>query len=243
MMTIIPAIDIIGGKCVRLSQGDFNRQTAYCDDPLEMAQSFEDAGLERLHLVDLDGAKTGQVTNLAVLERIAKFTGLKIDFSGGIKRQGEIEQILDAGATWISIGSMAVKDPETFKSWLAHFGADKIMLGADVRDEQIVIQGWQKQTGLPVLDFIQQYYDLGLRQVFCTDIMLDGMLQGASVPLYRKIMERFPELFLIASGGVSTLADIEALEQAGCQGAIIGKAIYEGRIALEALKQRISKHN
>ena len=243
MITIIPALDIIGGKCVRLSQGDFNRKTSYLVDPLEMAQRFEDAGLERLHLVDLDGAKTGQVVNLAVLDKIAKHTNLKVDFSGGIKTKEEIQTILNVGATWVSIGSMAVKEPDIFKSWLNHFGPEKMMLGADVKEEQVVIQGWQQQTDLNVLNFIQPYYKLGLRQVFCTDIMLDGMLQGPSLQLYQKILEHCPGLFLIASGGVSTLADIDRLEEAGCKGVIIGKAIYEGRISLEALMQRMLKNN
>jgi phosphoribosylformimino-5-aminoimidazole carboxamide ribotide isomerase len=242
MITIIPAIDIIGGQCVRLSQGDFNQQTKYHDDPLEVARSFEAAGLERLHLVDLDGAKNGKVINQAVLEKIVRETKLKVDFSGGIKTREEIAQILATGASWVSIGSMAAKDPATFLSWLNEFGPDKLMLGADVKGEQIVIRGWQEQTTWNVFDFIGQYYTRGLRQVFCTDITLDGMLQGPAVALYRKIMDRFPDLCLIASGGVASLEDIDKLEQAGCKAVITGKAIYEGRISLEelALRNRIS---
>lgn len=238
MITIIPAVDIIGGQCVRLSQGDFEQQTKYDDDPLAIARSFEAAGLERLHLVDLDGAKTGQVVNRAVLEKITRETKLKVDFSGGIKTRQEIEALLETGASWISIGSMAAKEPATFLSWLDEFGPDKLMLGADVKEESILIRGWQEQTSWHVFDFIGQYYSRGLRQVFCTDITLDGMLQGPSITLYRKIMDRFPDLYLIASGGVANLEDIDRLEQTGCKGVIIGKAIYEGRISLEDLARR-----
>lgn len=238
MITIIPAVDIIGGQCVRLSQGDFEQQTKYDDDPVAIARSFEAAGLERLHLVDLDGAKTGQVVNRAVLEKITRETKLKVDFSGGIKTRQEIEALLETGASWISIGSMAAKEPATFLTWLDEFGPDKLMLGADVKEERILIRGWQEQTSWHVFDFIGQYYSRGLRQVFCTDITLDGMLQGPAITLYRKIMDRFPDLYLIASGGVANLEDIDRLEQTGCKGVIIGKAIYEGRISLEDLARR-----
>lgn len=238
MITIIPAIDVIGGQCVRLAQGDFEQQTKYHDAPLDVARGFEAAGLERLHLVDLDGAKSGKVVNMAVLEKIARETKLKVDFSGGITTREEIAQILETGASWVSIGSMAAKDPATFLSWLDEFGPDKLMLGADVKEERILIRGWQEETTWNVFDFIGQYYTLGLRQVFCTDITLDGMLQGPAVALYRKIMDRFPDLYLIASGGVANLEDISQLEQAGCKGVITGKAIYEGRISLEALARR-----
>ena len=239
MIAIIPARDLIGGKCVRLAQGDFNRSTAYGADPLEMAKRFEDAGLNRLHLVDLDGARTGQVVNLAVLERIATQTHLQIDFSGGIKGIADVREALDAGATWVSIGSMAVKTPAIFKACLATFGAARIMLGADVKDGgRVAVHGWLEQTENLVYDIIAEYYPLGLQQVFCTDITRDGMLQGPSVALYRDMVNRFPGLEVIASGGVSRIEDITALEEAGCKAVIIGKAIYEGRISLEQLALR-----
>lgn len=236
MITIIPAIDLIEGRCVRLSQGDFNRRTAYGGDPLEMAKRFEDAGLKRLHLVDLDGARTGQVVNLGVLERIAAGTGLQIDFSGGIKGVANVKEVLDAGATWVSVGSMAVKNPAVFKACLATFGPGRMILGADVKEEgRVAVNGWLEQTETSVYDVIQQYYDLGLKQVFCTDITRDGMLQGPSVALYRDMVDRYPGLDIIASGGVSSLEDVAALDATGCKGVIIGKAIYEGKIGLDEL--------
>lgn len=243
MIDIIPAIDLLNGRCVRLVQGDFARQTIYEDDPATVALRFEDAGLSRLHLVDLDGARTGSITQLKVLERIASKTALRIDFSGGIKTAEEIRMVLDAGASWVSIGSMAVKEPQRCAEWLTTF-AGKIMLGADVRANGLIaIHGWQQATERNVFDLVQQYYDLGLQQVFCTDISRDGMLQGPAVSLYRQMIQRFPRLDVIASGGVSTLEDINALEAAGCKGVITGKAIYEGKISLAALSSYTSKND
>lgn len=236
MIEIIPAIDLIEGKCVRLSQGDFARRKIYNENPLEATKEFEAVGLKRLHIVDLDGAKRGKVTNLKVLETIASQTNLTIDFGGGIKTDQDIEAVFGAGAEMASIGSVAVKEPEKFFGWLEKYGGEKILLGADVRDGNLAINGWQTETDLEILLFLQNYFERGVRQAFCTDISKDGLLGGAANELYARILSRLPELKLIASGGVSCLEDILELEEIGCAGVIVGKAIYEGKIKLEELR-------
>lgn len=235
-MDIIPAIDLIDGKCVRLTQGDYNMKTIYNENPLEVAKQFEDIGIKRLHLVDLDGAKKGEIVNIKVLETIASNTGLTIDFGGGIKSEESLQSVFNAGANLATIGSLAVKEPEVFFSWIETYGAGKIMLGADVSQNKIAIGGWLKTTDIDVLDFIKVNYHKGIKNVFCTDISKDGMLQGPSLDLYMSIMKEIPELKIIASGGVSNMKDIIALEKIGCGGAIVGKAIYEGRITMDELK-------
>lgn len=236
MIEIIPAIDLIDGKCVRLSQGDFAQKTVYSDNPLEMAKEFETAGLSRLHIVDLDGAKNGKVLNLKVLETIASGTRLTIDFGGGIKTDDDIESVFDAGAKMASIGSVAVKNADKFFEWLEKYGGDKILLGADVKNEKIAINGWQTATEAEIIPFLKDYAAKGVTQTFVTDIAKDGLLQGSSTELYRKILRESPELKLIASGGVSRIEDIRELDRIGCAGVIVGKAIYEGRISLQELK-------
>ena len=239
MIEIIPAIDLSGGKCVRLSQGDFSKTTIYENDPVAMARQFEAAGLKRLHIVDLDGARTGCMQHLAVLERIAANTSMLIDFGGGIQQTADVRMVLGAGAAMVSIGSLSYAQPFRVLHWMDQFGADKILLGADVRDHCIATRGWQQQTSLQVYNYIQAYREQGLRRFFCTDVHKDGMLAGPATSLYHNILERFPEVQLIASGGVSAMADIEALNAIGCAGVIVGKALYEHRISLEAIK----KHN
>jgi len=236
-MTIIPAIDIIDGKCVRLTKGDYNQMTIYNEDPLEVALQFEGAGLQRLHLVDLDGARTGEVKNWKVLEKIAGKTGLVIDFSGGISTQKSLEIAFDSGAAFAAVGSIAVKDEFTFSGWLMAFGADKFMIGADVKNEMIVIKGWTENTSLTVSELIGNYKTKGVKQFFCTDVSKDGLLQGPATDLYKKIMNEHPSVDLIASGGITTVKDLEELREAGCHGAIIGKALYENRISLNDLKK------
>jgi len=236
-MTIIPAIDIIDGKCVRLTKGDYSQKTIYNEDPLEVAMQFEDAGLQRLHLVDLDGAKAGEVKNWKVLEKIATKTKLVIDFSGGISTQQSLEITFNSGAAYAAIGSIAVKDEFTFTGWLLAFGADRFIIGADVKDETIVIKGWTETTTINLFDFIGNYKLKGVKQFFCTDVNKDGLLQGPATDLYKKIMNEHPSIDLIASGGVTTVKDIEQLREAGCSGAIIGKAIYENKITLSELKR------
>ncbi|MGN6293818.1 MAG: 1-(5-phosphoribosyl)-5-[(5-phosphoribosylamino)methylideneamino]imidazole-4-carboxamide isomerase [Chitinophagaceae bacterium] len=236
-MQIIPAIDIIDGKCVRLTQGDYNQQTTYHEQPLEVAKQFEAAGLRRLHLVDLDGARQKAVKNWKVLEAIAANTSLEIDFGGGINSQEDVQLVFDSGARWATVGSIAVKNEAELEKWLLHFGAEKFMLGADVKEKKIAIHGWMETTAVSVFDFIEQYSRKGIRQLFCTDVSKDGKLEGPSTVLYKEILERFPSLWFIASGGVSSLDDLYRLKEIGCRGAIVGKAIYENRISLEELKQ------
>ncbi len=236
-MTIIPAIDIIDGKCVRLTKGDYDQQKIYNENPLEVALQFEDAGLKRLHLVDLDGAKAGKVKNWKVLEKIATKTKLVVDFSGGISSEESVIITFNSGAAYASIGSIAVKDEFTFTGWLLAFGADKFIIGADVKDEIILVKGWTEKTSINVFDLIGKYKLKGVKQFFCTDVNKDGLLQGPSTNLYKKIMNEHPSIDLIASGGITTIKDIEELREAGCSGAIIGKAIYENRISLNELKR------
>ncbi len=242
-MEIIPAIDIIDGKCVRLIHGDFSQKKIYNEHPLEVAKEFEDAGMTRLHLVDLDGAKAGTVRNWKVLELIAGNTALIIDFGGGIKSSVDLQVIFDAGAAMATIGSMAVKEENTFTSWIHQYGADKFFLGADVRDEKITISGWTERTDIHIDDFIQQYMDKGLNKIFCTDVSKDGALAGPSLELYEHIIEKFPELHFVASGGVASIEDVKLLQEAGCRGVIIGKAIYEGKISLAELHDIQQKGN
>ncbi len=234
-MEIIPAIDIIDGKCVRLTQGDYAKKTIYSENPLEIAKQFEDIGIKRLHLVDLDGARKGSVVNLAVLEKIASATELIIDFGGGIKTEETLTSVFNAGATLAVIGSAAVKQPETFYNWVQKYGAGKFFVGADVKNEKIAVHGWLEETDISVFDFIADNIKQGVKNIFCTDIAKDGMLQGPAIDLYKKIMEKTPEINLIASGGVSSIKDLETLKNNGCFGAIVGKAIYEGKISLNEL--------
>lgn len=234
-MDIIPAIDLIDGKCVRLSQGDYDRKIVYNENPLEVAKMFEDHGITRLHLVDLDGAKAHHIVNHKVLETIATKTKLIIDFGGGLKTDDDLRIAFECGAQMITGGSIAVKSPEVFESWISKFGALKIILGADVKDEKIAVTGWTEDTDLQLLPFLENYTAKGITKVICTDIAKDGMLQGASVELYKKILQAFPKMYLVASGGVSNIQDLELLAEAGLPAVIFGKAIYEGRIALKDL--------
>jgi phosphoribosylformimino-5-aminoimidazole carboxamide ribotide isomerase len=230
MFTLIPAIDLIDGRCVRLEQGDYTREKKYADDPLLVAQQFEAVGLKRLHLVDLDGARAGHVKNLAVLERIATNTKLIIDFGGGVKSEDEVQAVLDAGAKWIAVGSIAVKEPERFHKWIARWSADRFFIGADVRDGKLAVTGWTEQTTISAIDFIQKWQKAGVHQFFCTDISRDGLLQGPALDFYKALLLSCSGLRLTASGGVSTVADLHALREIGCEAAIVGKALYENRI-------------
>ena len=234
-MIIIPAIDIIGGKCVRLTNGDYGLQKIYNDNPVEVAKQFEDAGITRLHMVDLDGAKAGNIINLKVLEAVASSTKLVIDFGGGIKKINDIESVFNAGAAIATIGSLAVKHPEILEEWLMEFGAGRFLIGADVLDEKIKIGGWLEDGGINVFDFIGKMISLGVTHIFCTDISKDGAMQGPSFELYKRIIAEHPEINLIASGGVTSISDLEQLKEIGCNAAIVGKAIYEGQVTLEEL--------
>ena len=235
MIEIIPAMDIIGGRCVRLRQGAFDQKTVYDSDPLVLAQRFEQAGIRRLHLVDLDGARAGAPVHLELLQRLAENTSLRIDFSGGLRRDEDADAAFEAGASFLGIGSLAVKDPEKLDAWVRRYGGARIIVGADVLDGHLAIQGWLEQTAIALDTFLETLGGLGITQVFCTDIAQDGMLAGPAFELYQGILQRFPELQLIGSGGVRDLQDIQALEALGCSGVIVGKAIYEGRIALSDL--------
>jgi len=235
-MEIIPAIDIIEGKCVRLTQGDYEQKKIYNEHPLEIAKQFEDVGLKRLHLVDLDGAKAGAVRNWKVLETLASKTSLIIDFGGGIKKEEDVKIVFNSGAALATVGSLAVKNEEEFVKWLLLFGTDKFLLGADVKEEKIAVSGWLEKTDIWIYDFIQKYIEHGVQQIFCTDVSKDGKLEGPSIDLYKNIINKFPELHFIASGGVSSHKDLEELKKIGCKGAIVGKAIYENRISLTDLK-------
>ncbi|MER3470395.1 MAG: 1-(5-phosphoribosyl)-5-[(5-phosphoribosylamino)methylideneamino]imidazole-4-carboxamide isomerase [Chitinophagaceae bacterium] len=234
-MEIIPAIDIIDSKCVRLTHGDYSQKTVYKEQPLEVAKQFENAGIKRLHLVDLDGAKAGTVKNWKVLEMIASKTSLIIDFGGGLKKEEDVQIVFNSGAALATVGSIAVKDEARFTEWLAMFGVNKFLLGADVKKEKITVGGWLEETDIWVYDFIENYVQKGLTQIFCTDVSKDGALEGPSTELYRNIVQKFSKLHFIASGGVSSMDDIYGLQEIGCKGVIIGKAIYEGRIKLSEL--------
>ena len=235
-MRIIPAIDIIEGKCVRLSKGDYNTKKIYHENPLEIAKEFEDNGIEYLHLVDLDGAKSQHIINYKVLERICTKTNLKVDFGGGLKSDEDVKIAFESGANQITGGSIAVKQRSIFKEWLKKYGTDKIILGADYKDRKIATSGWLETSKLDVVDFIKQYEQEGVKYVISTDIAKDGMLLGTSNQLYKEIMNT-SNVKLIASGGVSNIEDLIQLKKIGCEGAIIGKAFYEGKIILSQLKE------
>ena len=240
MIEIIPAIDIIDGKCVRLSQGDFATKKIYNEHPLEIAKQFEAAGIRRLHIVDLDGAKTGEIVNIAVLKAVTSQTDLQVDYGGGIKTDADIEAVFNAGAAFACIGSIAVKQPEVLLKWISTIGADKIILGADVKDKKIAINGWQQETETGIINFIQQYQKEGISNILCTDIAKDGMLQGTAIDLYKQIIENCIGIELIASGGVACMQDIMELEAIGCKSVVIGKALYEGKISLKELEKYIA---
>lgn len=237
MIEIIPAIDLIDGKCVRLSQGDYSQKTIYNEHPLEVAKMFADAGIKRLHLVDLDGAKAHHIVNHKVLQTIATKTNLIIDFGGGLKSDDDLRIAFECGASMITGGSIAVKNAAIFSSWIEKYGAEKIILGADVKDEKIAVSGWLETTSIDLLPFVKNYYQKGINKVICTDISKDGMLQGPAVELYKKILSQQPDLYLIASGGVSSVNDIEILMENNIPAVITGKAIYEGKIKLTELKK------
>ncbi|MDB9778787.1 1-(5-phosphoribosyl)-5-[(5-phosphoribosylamino)methylideneamino]imidazole-4-carboxamide isomerase [Flavobacteriaceae bacterium] len=238
-MRIIPAIDLIDGKCVRLSKGDYATQKTYNEHPLEVAKEFEAHGIEYLHLVDLDGAKSKHIVNHRVLEDIASKTSLKIDFGGGLKSDEDLKIAFESGAHQITGGSIAVKEPKTFEQWITAYGSDKIILGADVQGDRIATNGWLETSEHRLVDFIKDYHAKGIHYVICTDISKDGMLQGPSFDVYRDLLEQQPEIKLIASGGISTFDELPKLAEMGCEGTIIGKAIYENRIALKELENFI----
>lgn len=233
---IIPAIDMIGGKCVRLSKGEYNTKKVYNENPLEVAKMFEDNGIRRLHLVDLDGAKAGTIINHKTLEQIATHTNLVIDFGGGLKKTSDLEVAFSSGAQMVTGGSIAVKNPDEFERWIERYGTEKIILGADAKDGKIAVTGWLEDTKEELLPFVESYYDKGIRKVICTDISRDGMLQGPAVDLYRSMLDQIPDLWLVASGGVSCIDDVYQLEAAGVPAVIIGKAIYENRISMHELR-------
>ena len=237
-MRIISAIDIIDGKCVRLSKGDYSTQKTYNENPLEVAKAYEDHGIEYLHLVDLDGAKSKHIVNHKVLESLANKTNLKIDFGGGLKSDEDLRIAFESGAKQITGGSIAVKDPDTFTAWIEHYGAEKIILGADVKGEYIATDGWLETSDQSLFDFLAHYQTKGIQHTICTDISKDGMLQGPSFDLYKKILSE-TEVKLIASGGISQFDELPRLAEMGCEGTIIGKAIYENRISLKQLEQFI----
>lgn len=235
MIQLIPAIDIIDGKCVRLSQGDYAKKTVYNDNPLEVAKQFADNGIKRLHLVDLDGAKAQHIVNYKVLNSIATHTSLEIDFGGGLKTDDDLRIAFDNGASMVTGGSIAVKSPAIFSSWITSYGNEKIILGADVHNKKIAVTGWTENTDIDLFQFLAEYQEKGITKVICTDIAKDGMLQGTSIELYQEVMKKFPTLFLIASGGVSSMRDIELLDEARIPAVIFGKAIYEGKISLKEI--------
>lgn len=236
MIEIIPAIDIIEGKCVRLSKGDYDSKKVYNENPVEVAKEFEANGIRRLHVVDLDGAKSHHIVNYRILEKIATQTSLVIDFGGGIKSDEDLDIAFSSGAQMITGGSIAVKEPELFSEWISKYGSDKIILGADVKDKKIAVGGWKEGTDVELMPFLDQYIKKGIKKVICTDIECDGMLQGPSTDLYKEILAEFPSLYLIASGGVSCIDDIIKLEEAKVPAVIFGKALYEGKIQLKDLK-------
>lgn len=235
MIELIPAIDIIDGKCVRLSQGDYNTKKVYGECPADMAKRFEDVGIKRLHVVDLDGAKASHIVNYKALESIASKTNLIIDFGGGLKTDDDLRIAFESGASMVTGGSIAVKNPNVFEGWLKKYGGDKIILGADVKERKIAVSGWIENTDVDLFEFLKDYISKGVSKVICTDIAKDGMLKGPSIKLYKDILKEHPTLHLIASGGVSSMADIEALDEAGVPAVIFGKAIYEGKIKLNEL--------
>ena len=237
MIELIPAIDIIDGKCVRLSQGDYNTRKVYNENPLEVAKEFEANGIRRLHVVDLDGAKSSHVVNYRILDMIASRTSLIIDFGGGIKTDEDLLIAFENGAQMVTLGSIAIKKPDLFKKWLQQYGSEKIILGADVKDNHISINGWKEESQQELMPFLTDYTNEGVRKVLCTDISRDGMLQGPSIELYKRMMKEFPGMHLIASGGVSCLQDIIDLDEARIPAVVFGKALYEGRITLKDLNR------
>lgn len=238
-MLIVPAIDIIDGNCVRLSKGDFDTKKIYNENPLDVAKEFEDNGITHLHLVDLDGAKSGNVVNWKVLEAITSNTNLQVDFSGGIKTKQTAEKVFETGASQIAVGSLAVKNQKELVDWIWHFGEEKIIIGADVLDGMIAVNGWQEKSSTSIFSFLDFYFEEGIDYVLCTDISKDGMLQGPSFQLYQEILEEYEEIKLIASGGVSSIDDLIKLKEIGCYAAIVGKAFYEGKITLKEIKSII----
>ena len=237
MIRIIPAIDVIDGKCVRLTQGDYAQKKVYNEDPLEVAKMFEDHGIDHLHLVDLDGARQKHVVNYRVLEKITSRTGLFVDFGGGIKTDEDLELVFKCGANQATIGSVAITDPPLFEAWIRKFGSEKIILGADAKDGKIAVAGWLDVTDKDIFDFFAEYQLKQIKYVLCTDISRDGMLQGTAIDLYDQLNIRFPELNIIASGGITSISEIEKLNEMGVFAAIIGKAIYEGKIKLKELEK------
>jgi phosphoribosylformimino-5-aminoimidazole carboxamide ribotide isomerase len=236
MIDIIPAIDLIDGKCVRLSKGDFKSKKIYSDDPVDMAMRFEDHGFKRLHLVDLDGAEKGRMKHLKILEKIAVKTGLQTDFGGGVKSLSDVDSIINAGAFMACIGSMAVRNEEEFDRVLERFGEERLLLAADTKNGELMISGWKEGAGIPVLDFIGKMIRKNITRILCTDVNRDGMLEGTSMALYERIMEEFPDLYLIASGGVGGIKDIELLEKSSVPAVVFGKAYYEGKLKIDELK-------
>lgn len=232
-MNIIPSFDLLDGRLVRLRQGDFEQKTEYAAEPLALARELEQAGIRRLHMVDLDGARTGKPTNLHILEQVAAHTSLEIDYGGGLRSIAALRQVRDAGAALFSVGSVAVVAPDEFSAWVEKFGADKFLVGADVRNRLVAVHGWKNQTAIGLFDFIRQVQRLGIHQFTVTDIARDGELSGPAIDLYIDILANFPELYLVASGGVSNIADLEALAAVGCAGAIIGKAFFEGKVPMQ----------
>ncbi|MDR0995492.1 MAG: 1-(5-phosphoribosyl)-5-[(5-phosphoribosylamino)methylideneamino]imidazole-4-carboxamide isomerase [Tannerella sp.] len=235
MIEVIPAIDLIDGKCVRLTQGDYETKKVYNEDPLEVAKMFEDYGIRRLHLVDLDGARTGRIVNYHALERLAAHTALIIDFGGGLQEDGDVDIAFESGARMVTGGSIAVKNPEAFARWITRFGNDHIILGADVKDGHIAVSGWKETTDKELIPFVQDWYEKGITNVISTDVGRDGMLQGPNIDMYKELLEKTPYTYVIASGGVSSMADLEALGKAGVPAVILGKALYEGKIQLKDL--------
>ena len=236
MIELVPAIDMIEGKCVRMTQGDYDTQKIYNESPLEVAKQFQDAGVTRLHMVDLDGAKAGHIVNYRMLEKVASHTDLSIDFGGGLKSDDDLHIAFDCGAQMVTGGSIAVKNPDLFLSWITRYGSERIILGADAKEKKIAISGWKEGTAIDLIPFIKDYQSKGISKVICTDIARDGMLQGPAVKLYQEMQQEMPELYVIASGGVSSMGDIERLEEANIPAVIFGKAIYEGRISLKEIE-------
>jgi len=235
-MILIPAIDIINGQCVRLTKGDYNTKKVYNESPLEVAKAFEGAGLTHVHVVDLDGARAKHIVNAKVLEEIASHTSLQVDFGGGIKSATDLQTAFDCGASQVTLGSIAVSAPELVLEWLEKFGTERLILGADAKNRRIATHGWEQDSGLDVINFVKDYAQKGIEYVLCTDVAKDGMLQGPSLELYYELLEELPEITLIASGGVTTMDDIYQCAELGCAAAIIGKAIYEGKISLKELE-------
>lgn len=240
-MELIPAIDLIEGKCVRLTQGDYSTRKVYNEDPLEVALQLESVGIKRLHVVDLDGAKAGHIVNYNVLERLASRTRLIIDFGGGLKSDEDLRIAFDCGAQMITGGSIAVKNPERFLTWLEKYGGERVILGADAKDKKIAVSGWEEGTNLDLIPFVKDYREKGVQKIICTDIGRDGMLQGPAIDLYKEIKEEVEGLYVIASGGVSSMADIERLDEAEIPAVIFGKAIYEGRIRMSEIEKYVLK--